>query len=43
MDAYCIANNGVIHLVSAVLLPVDENAAVDIDIADLKTMFKGDV
>lgn len=35
----CIARNGVIHLVSGVLLPVDERAAVDVDITTLKAMF----
>lgn len=35
----CIASNGVIHLVSGVLLPVDERAAVDVDLATLKAIF----
>lgn len=35
-----IASNGVVHLVSGVLLPVDEREAVDVDVTTLKAMFK---
>jgi uncharacterized surface protein with fasciclin (FAS1) repeats len=35
----CIANNGVLHLVSGIILPVDEKAAVDVDVELLKSMF----